>query len=257
MDSSWSARWRALLCAALGDEESAFSHVVPLGLSCRVTHQVRTYFGIGIAFPFDWWISPLSGLTRYLADPDPERVYGPGCLEEMRVDGRVAALRSVEFGIELFHEFPRTRVVVDGREVSMVAADWPDHVAAARAKHAARLQRLLATNRAGNRILFVRHRCDAESARLASANEVAALQDALRALSPAAEVELLLINVPIQGRLPRGVRTIVFDDPPGPPPNEWQGDSARWRAAFAAQRLCLGADAHADAPLQWSNGPPD
>jgi len=254
--ASWGG-WRAWLGATLAGERPAYTHVVPLGLSCRVTHHVRRYFGIGIAYPFDWWISPLPGLASYLADPDPDRIYAPGCLEEMHVDGRAAAIRNVEFGIELYHEFPRTRVCVEGREVSVVAPDWRDYVAAARQKHAARLKRLLAIDRPGNRILFVRNKYDADGVGRANARELAALTEQLRARWPAADVELLLVNVPVQGRLPRGVRSVTFQDLPGPPPDEWHGSSELWRAAFSAQRLRLDGQAHVDAPLQWSSGPPD
>ena len=235
----------------------AFTHIVPLGLSCRVTHQVRRFFGTGIAYPFDWWISPLPGLARFLANPDPERIYSRHGLEEMNVDGRVVAIRSVEFGIELFHEFPRARAVVGGNEVSVVAADWPDHVAAARDKHGSRLQRLLDADQPGNRILFMRHGAGADATSLAEADDVGALRDILRAGWPAARVELLLVNVPIRGRLPADVRLISFEDRPGPASEEWQGDSERWAAGFAAEQLRLDGEGQADAPLQWSNGPPD
>lgn len=156
-----------------------YTHVVPLGLSCRVTHQLRRFFAIGVAYPFDWWIATLPGITQYLANPDPERVYGH--LEEMQVEGRVAAIRSSEFGFQLFHEFPRTRVAMDGREVSVVVPVWRDHVQAARNKHVARLQRLLALDQRGNRILFVRHKYDADGVGSASAFEVEWLKTALEA----------------------------------------------------------------------------
>lgn len=236
---------------------SSFTHIVPLGLSCRLTHQVRRFFGTGIAYPFDWWISPLPGLARYLADPDPERIYSRDRLEEMNVDGRVVAIRSVEFGIELFHEFPRTRSVVGGNEVSVVAADWPDHVSAARDKHSTRLQRLLDADQPGNRILFIRHKAGADAASLAEADAVGALRDILRARWPAARVELMLVNVPVRGSLPAGIRSISFEDRPGSAAEEWQGDSERWAASFVAEQLHLDGKGQADAPLQWSNGPPD
>lgn len=256
-NSGWWNRWHERLRTGLGAELPAFSHVVPLGLSCRVTHQVRRYFGIGIAYPFDWWMSPLPGLARYLANPDPERIYSPDRLEEVRSDGRVVAIRSIEFGIELFHEFPRTRIVVDGAEVLVVAPDWSDHIAAAREKHLARLQRLLATNRPGNRLLFVRHKYDANVAGPAPADAIGELHAALQAQWPRARVELLLANVPVRGRLPRGVRSMALEDLPGPPGDEWQGDGAQWRSAFSALRLRLDGDAGLGAPLHWINQPPD
>lgn len=241
----------------LTDQAHPFTHIVPLGVSCRVTHQIRRCFGVGVAYPFDWWISPLSGLVRYLEDPEPARIYSPACLEEMQVDGRVAAIRSREFGIELFHEFPRTRILIEGREVSTVSADWREHVSAQREKHESRLRRLLAADASGNRILFIRHKYDANPEAQASIREIIAVQEVLQKRWSAARVELLLINVPVLGALPQGVRAELFEDLPGPPPDEWQGDAERWRSAFAAQQLRLDGTAPADAPRQWSNGPPD
>ncbi len=253
----WWGRWRAGQNPAPVVDDVPFSHVVPLGLSCRVTHQVRRFSGIGIAYPFDWWLSPISGLARYLADPDPERIYAPSRLEEVLEDGRLKAIRSVEFGIELFHEFPRVRVPVDGAEVSVVAPDWEAHIGSAKEKHSARLQRLLATDQPGNRILFVRHRYDANLQGPAPGADIHAMHSALQAQWPRAQIELLLVNVPSDSRLPTGVRSVSIEDVPGPPGHEWQGSSAPWQAAFEAQRIQLRADANADAPAQWYNQPPD
>lgn len=253
----WWGRWRAGQEPAAPGDDSPFSHVVPLGLSCRVTHQLRSFSGIGVAYPFDWWISPLSGLTRYLADPDPDRIYAPSRLEEVRGDGLLKAIRSIEFGIELFHEFPRIRIPVNGVEVSVVAPDWATHIGAAREKHAARLQRLLATDKPGNRILFVRHRYDADLPDPAPGAGILALHSALRVQWSTAQIELLLVNVPSDGRLPRGVRSVTIEDLPGPPGQEWRGDGAPWQAALDAQRIRLCEGAGGDAPSQWYNQPPD
>lgn len=253
----WLGRLFPAVAGRRPPDPSPFSHVVPLGLSCRVTHQVRRFTGIGIAYPFDWWLSPLAGLAGYLADPDPRRIYAPDRLLEVREEGRLKAIRSIEFGVELFHEFPRIRIPVDGVEVSVVAPDWATHIGAARDKHAQRLGRLLATDQPGNRILFVRHRYDAELADPAPAAVVRALDAALQSLWRKAKVELLLVNVPCDGRLPAGVRRVAIEDVPGPPGDEWQGDSTHWRAAFEAQGIRLRDDAGLGAPTQWYNQPPD
>jgi hypothetical protein len=253
----WWERWRAGKEPAPVIDDLPFSHLVPLGLSCRVTHQVRRFSDIGIAYPFDWWLSPLSGLARYLADPDPERIYSPSRLEEVLEDGRIKAIRSIEFGIELFHEFPRLRIPVNGAEVSVVAPDWEAHIGAAREKHSVRLQRLLATNQSGNRILFVRHRYDADRQGPAPAADIRALHSALQAKWSKTQIVLMLVNVPSDGPLPTGVRSVSIEDVPGPSGHEWQGSSAPWQAAFETQRIRLRAGADVDSPAQWCNQPPD
>ena len=230
------------------------AHVVPLGLSCRVAYQVRTCFASATAYPFDWWLTPIDALTRYLLRPDPERIYGRGALAELVVGDQISAIVAPEFGFQLFHEFPRQDI---GRPARVVAPDWRDHVAAARNRHTQRLDRFLALDQPGNRILFVRDRLDAESGSglRAPAESVAGLWHALSKLFPRAGIELLLINVPAL-RLPHqsAVRRIDFVDPPGEPPEAWRGDSERWARAFAAAgyRTRPGGGATA-APV----GPPD
>ena len=173
------------------------------------------------------------GIARYLADPDPYRIYAPSRLEEVREDGRVKAIRSIDFGIELFHEFPRVRIPVNGVEVSVVAPDWAAHIGAAREKHAVRLRRLLATDKPGNRILFVRHRYDADLPDPAPCAGILALHSALRVHWSNAQFELLLVNVPSDGRLPTGVRSVTIEDVPGPPGNEWQGTAGLGRPPWS------------------------
>jgi hypothetical protein len=210
------------------------THVVPLGVSCRVSYQVRAYFGSTTAYPFDWWGTPIDGLTRYLSDPDPDRVYGAGALDELVVDGQVTSLVAPEFGFLLFHEFPRQDV---GLPMRVVAPDWRAHVAELRARHARRLDRLLALDRRGHRILFVRDRLDVDggSGAEVAAESVAKLWRALSNRWSRAEIELLLVNVPCDPRIPqRCVRWVDFEDVPGDPPEAWRGDSTRWARAFAS-----------------------
>lgn len=234
-----------------------FTHVIPLGVSCRVTHQVRRCLGAATAWPFDWWITPLDFPARYLAEPDPERVYGDGCLEEQVENGQVVAIRNRQFGVQLFHEFPRTRIETDEGTRSVVASEWQKHVDAAAEKHKARLARLLALNESANRLLFVRHKAAADPSVSAASGEIETLWNQLRSRWSRARVDLLLVNVPVKGPLPRDVRSVVIDDRPGPPGEEWQGDHAIWRAMFAKQRLVLAHDSPSRSPHGSVDGFPD
>ncbi len=216
-----------------------FSHVVPLGASCRVTWQLRTYFRDGRAYPFDWWASTLDGLAAYVARMNPGRVYGEGALEELVVDGRLTTIRSREFGFQLYHEFPRHR---DASGAAVVSAGWEAHVQAARRRHEDRLERLRGLDRKGNRILFVRHKVEFEPGPAADpAPSVARLLAALGAGWSQARFTLLLANFPEGYEPPAGVLSLRFDDPPGPAPEEWRGDPERWEAAFRSLGLSLRA----------------
>ncbi len=213
---------------------NGFTHVVPLGQTCRVAYQVRTYFATATAYPFDWWVTPLGGLTRYLADADPDRVYRADRLALRVVDGWARTVFAPDLGFELFHEFPRQQVAGPVREV---APDWQEHIAAARARHVQRLERLLRLDRPGNRILFVRNRFDLETHDESAQAAVERLWSVLRARWATSETWLLLVNLPPFAPPDERILRLDFEDPPGAPPEEWRGDPTRWAAGFAALGL--------------------
>jgi hypothetical protein len=229
--------------------------VVPLGISCRVTYQVRVCFGSWKVYPFDWWITPLAGLSRYLAAPDVGRLYASAALEEMVTDGEVSAIRSTAYGFQLFHEFPRRP---GANKLATVAPGWRDHIAAAAARHEERLRRLLRLDRAGNRILFVRHRFGGEAG-VESGEEpgaaVAALWDALRSRWRAADIRLLLVNFGPIGPLPDGALRLDFEELPGPPREAWRGADDQWKKNFSSRGLALRPRPRIH--LKRSPGPPD
>jgi hypothetical protein len=236
-------------------ESLPFTHVVPLGLSCRVTYQVRVCFRSWKVYPFDWWITPLDGLSRYLAEPEIGRLYDPDSLAEVLTDGEVSSIRSTVYGFRLFHEFPRRP---GAKELPAVAPGWRAHIAAAAARHEERLRRLLRLDRQGNRILFVRHQCgtvpgvrNGEDAGPAAA----ALWEVLRRRWPEADIRLLLVNFSPLGSLPEGVLRLDFEELPGPSGQSWRGDEDQWRSSFASLGLAVRPRPHLR--LRRSPGPPD
>jgi hypothetical protein len=119
----------------------------------------------------------------------------------------------------------------------VVAADWRDHVPEQRARHARRLDRLLALNRPGRRILFVRDRLDVDGRGAETAAEsVAKLWSTLSNRWWRAEIELLLVNVPCDVRTPQPcVRWVDFEDVPEDTSEGWRGNSTGWARAFASR----------------------
>ena len=228
---------------------TTFSHVVPLGLSCRVTYQVRTFFRAGTSHPFDWWIAPVEGLARYISLFDPDRIYRADALTELTEDGWVSSIASREFGFLLYHEFPRRK---EAPPIRVVSADWRAWIAAARETHVRKLERLAALDRPGNRILFVRDRLGSAEDPASTQALVDALWQALRKRWSSADITLLLVNLPAFTPSCASVVRANFADPPRPPPESWRGEDARWAAAFAA----LGFDPPgADTPLPLPPSP--
>lgn len=207
---------------------------MPLGLSCRVTYQVRVHFRSGERHPFDWWVTSLDGITRYLRDPDPGRIFAAGALEEQLEEGWIRSIVSSEFGFELFHDFTRRK---EAPAMRIVSPGWREQVPAVRARHEAVMERLLGLNRAGERILFVRDRLGAGDDADRAPGGVAGLWQALLGTWPRADIALLLVNVPPFDPPSRRVMRLAFDDPPGPPPESWRGDNHRWAAGFASLGL--------------------
>jgi hypothetical protein len=208
-----------------------FSHVVPLGRSCRVTYQARSYFRTRESHPFDWWTTSVEGIARYLTVLDPDRIYRDDALFELVEDGWISSIASREFGFQLFHDFPRQK---QAPPVRVVAPGWREGIAAAREAHLHKLERLAALDRPGNRILFVRDRLAPSEDPRSTQNAVDALWRALRGRWSAAEITLLLVNLPpFTPSCPR-ILHARFADPPGPPPESWRGEDTRWATAFAA-----------------------
>ena len=205
------------------------THVVPLGLSCRVTWQVRRHFQTEVTHPFDWWISPLYGLARYLDALDPNLIFGAGALVEQVAGGHVQSIVSREFGFSLFHDFPRVQV---GAPMRVVSPAWRDHVGEARTRHERRLQRLRALDAPGNRILFVRHKPDPDADIGRTRRDLEQLDRALVRGWPKAEVWLLLVNLPAHTATASRVLTMTLPDTAGPDAEAWRGSDTEWSAAL-------------------------
>jgi hypothetical protein len=216
------------------------THVVPLGMSCRVTYQLRTYFRSDAAYPFDWWISSMGGITRYLKNPNPQRIFSTEDLYEQIEDGWIHAIASRKFGFQLFHEFPRQKEVPPMRVVS---PSWREHISEARSRHEVRLQRLLDLDDPRNTILFVRDKLDIFDDEAPFQDRVDDLWLTLKARWQHARIRLLLINVPNFMPPCQQVQHLKFDDLPGEPPEAWRGNDAKWAAAFASLGLPASTDA--------------
>ena len=213
----------------LAASETYFTHVVPLGLSCRVTHQARTYFRAVAAYPFDWWISSLDGIVRYLDNPDPDRIFRMSGLMEKMEDGWIHSIVSREFGFQLFHEFPRQK---ETPAVRVVSPNWRDAIKPARIKHQIRLERMLALDRPENSILFVRHKLDAADHVTNFQTMVDRLWQILHHRWQQANIKLLFVNVPHFTPPSPDVLSLALDDRPGPANEAWRGDDVPWATAF-------------------------
>ncbi len=198
----------------------AYDEIVSLGYDCRLAFNLRRTFGNPRAFPFDWWVTPLPALAAFLREPSVPALYDPAQLLPVTLEGKLYAIRSARYDIELHHEFPRDKE-------GMVIANWPAHVARAQERTQFLLDRMLAIP-AGARILFVRSTKGIERRALGHRfpDLIAEIRQALDALFPGLAAELLLIDPPSVIKAD-GVTNLWVRDQDK---SDWRGTPDLWSA---------------------------
>lgn len=126
-----------------------YNYIVSLGGNCRVAHNCRRHFGCRDAYPFDWWITPLSSTVAFLRDPDVFKLYSAENLAPYGAGGRRDSVVNTHFGIRLHYEFPRR-----GGQVVENFVELCERPASRTAYLLARFDRLCSLP---GRILFVRN----------------------------------------------------------------------------------------------------
>jgi hypothetical protein len=207
-----------------------FDHIVSLGHRCRVAYNLRRTFGFETAYPFDWWVTPLRGLSAFLHDPSVSRLYDPALLKPLAGEGGIRAIRNIHYGIRLDHDFPRGP---DGR----VCDDWRDHLDRPRSRTEHLVRRFMDLP-AGSRALFVHASTEVEGQRASDDYEalILGVHQRLGRMFPQVERSLLLIDPPVPLEA-TGVATLQINDASP----EWRGAPELW-----TERLLSLGVAHAD-----------
>ncbi len=194
----------------------SYDHIISLGCDCRVAYNARMTFGFSRAFPFDWWVTPLSSLIRFLEDPDVEKLYAPDLLHRVCEDGHAVSVENAHYQIWLHHEFPRV--------AGDVVEDFRSHIENPKRRTAFLLDRFLSLAHARERVLFVRYAGSADAPSAAKwRSETHCLMDMLKSFG-FRKFRLLLVNPPYVGSL-RGTRALQFEDNA----SDWKGDGEAWR----------------------------
>lgn len=116
--------------APLEDPNMAEPLIISFGTNCELTHNLRRVYGLEEAFPFDWWITPLTSL-RPLIEGGFAFDIEDGNLE--RTADRMSVMNR-RWRILHHHDFPRK----DGQ----IRDDWRDFIAETARKYDALAQRL-------------------------------------------------------------------------------------------------------------------
>ena len=129
---------------------ACFTQIVSLGPGCALAYNLRRFFNLRSAFPFDWWITPIDGLVKVLRDNvNPQLIYDVAQLE---LTDNAGSVRHKTYDILLHHEFPRDREM----QGDPVHAEFLQHIDEPRRRTGYLADKLLALDDRSEVILFVR-----------------------------------------------------------------------------------------------------
>ena len=194
-----------------------FTDIVSLGYRCRVARRLRDHYGTAIAYPFDWWITPIEGAVRFLHDWDVDALYRTDRLALTWRWGFKSYVRNRDYGITLAHEFP-----LDTAE--RVRPGWRALTANPKSRTTALMKRFRLLNRPSRRVLFVRDLAPGEE----RIEACTALREAVMARADPPQATFLLISR--NGFEAPGWLSLRIDDRSV----DWQGDPALWDPALAS-----------------------
>jgi hypothetical protein len=205
------------------------THIVSLGGQCETAYNLRVYYDFSTAYPFDWWITPLSAVITLLHDFDVDRLYDPARLEITPTFGTVFHR---DCNLQLHHEFPRDPENRFGNGAGRVCPTFRDHIDKPKRRTVYLRDRLFALNQAGHRVLFVRQQVPGKGGTEGGVQRD--LTEALDTVFPNAVASLALVNTR-GARFQDGVQLLYI--PEGAP--TWHGYRTAWDEALASLEIRL------------------
>ncbi len=85
-------------------KKDTITHVVSLGADCTISYNIRRYFNVSEAYPFDWWVTPLNSLKFFLQDPDIESLFD---VNKLTLINDRDSIINPDVGIKYHHDFSR------------------------------------------------------------------------------------------------------------------------------------------------------
>ena len=80
-----------------------YQKIVSLGSNCEITWNIRSYFGIEEAYPFDWWMTPYHSLLKIL-DNNFEGLFDE---QNIRIATDKLTVVDKKYNILYHHDFER------------------------------------------------------------------------------------------------------------------------------------------------------
>jgi hypothetical protein len=127
-------------------KKEQFDHIISLGESCQVAHQIRRYFHIQGAHFFDWIYVTLPSLIKLI-----ENEFEDVCLREnLGPSNSKRLVRDSKYNICYFHEFKP--------ENGQLLPNYLDHYAEAKEKYDYLIKKFLLVLNSSERCLFIQRR---------------------------------------------------------------------------------------------------
>lgn len=187
-----------------------FHRIISLGRACDIAYQIRRVFNQAEAYPFDWLVTPMSGLIKVIqSDFD-------GFIDADHLEIRDNRVVNQESNIVFFHDFEEQQIPTFKQALPQVMD-----------KYKRRIERWRTVVNSGNPILFVKGSNDT-SLGVITEDQARLIYDTLTQAYPHCDVHLLCQNVPEAGIAPQRIGNIRIDNVRKPASAAWSGDDAAW-----------------------------
>ncbi len=212
-----------------------FDHIISLGGHCQTAHQIRRHFGVDVAYPFDWWVTPTWSLIE-LFETGFAEIFDE---KNMRIvnEKTGSAVTCARYGLMHYHDF-------DEAKVNDIYSPYLIRVKCAQnnAKYSFLVSRFLKTS---GRVLFIRfaHGWTEFDTRVSmfDGGTVRRAYKAITELLPSCDVHLLLLNDYKENEdlQEPGDKKIFTYDVNNYEAVGWDGSDQGWDEMFSALQIRL------------------
>ncbi len=182
-----------------------FDRIISLGCNCELALNIRDYFGIERAYPFDWWITPFQALWKLLEG----RFHNLLNINNLEVSSDLLTVRDKYYNLLYHHDFKRTE------DDKIIPDSIDQQLSLVKQKYDMLIHRFF-NDLQNKRVLFIRNRdgniphLDKDTTPM-DENTFVRLYDLLEKLFPDSAISLLVTNCPISPGIRRRNGCIVWD----------------------------------------------
>ncbi|MBN1363684.1 MAG: hypothetical protein JW976_02655 [Syntrophaceae bacterium] len=183
-----------------------FDRIISLGCNCELTLNIRAYFGIEYAYPFDWWITPFQALWKLLEN----RFHDLFNINNLEVSPDLLTVRDKYYNLLYHHDFKRTD------DDKIIADDIVQQLPLVKQKYEMLIGRFF-NDPQNKKVLFIRNRdgniphLDHDTTPM-DENTFVQLYDLLEKLFPNSAISLLVTNCPLFSSIRRRNGCITWDE---------------------------------------------